>query len=669
MSFFKKKFKLLMSKEYERAQVGKIIYELDKENSTASIVGQDDATEEYVPRSIIIEGKEYEITRISPYAFEKSRLTKIKFSPDSKIQSIGEKAFFISLIEQLTIPASVSELEPGWCCYMSQLQSIKVDSNNLNYKTDDENRNLILGKSDIFDTLVFAISDFSSVVIPPYVKRIGPYTFSNLKIQRIKIPPNVTEICEFAFNGCRDLESFVFSEDSQIRSIGQGTFSGTRIQKLTIPQSCCELKEGWCKNGYRLIEVTIMPNNKRYKNIDMMVVGKSDINNDVFDDLEFVSRKASEVSIPPNIKRIKPFAFQGTSIQSIEIPQQVIKICEGSFHYCESLSEVKIPLNSELRKIGSYAFYRTKIKYFFVTRHITEIGKRAFLDCEQLRVVEIPNDSELEIIGSKAFSDTLIENLTIPSTVCELKDGWCDKTAHLTNVTVMPNNKFYKNYEYDDSLIVGKSDINSDIFDVLVFASRKIDDVVSPPDIKIISPSAFRESAIRCILIPPKVVEIGKYSFAKCKYLQFVEIPTDSNLQKIGKSAFRETSIENIFLPYHITEIGRFAFSKCWELQNVEISLNSQIKIISKEAFSITSIKKINIANQVTEICDHAFENSKIKYISLPKSVRIIGQYAFSRCRELKKIDIHPDSNLREIRRLDLNTHILIEFLFLDMLD
>ena len=94
MSFFKKKFKLLMSKEYERAQVGKIIYELDKENSTASIVGQDDATEEYVPRSIIIEGKEYEITRISPYAFEKSRLTKIKFSPDSKIQSIGEKAFF-----------------------------------------------------------------------------------------------------------------------------------------------------------------------------------------------------------------------------------------------------------------------------------------------------------------------------------------------------------------------------------------------------------------------------------------------------------------------------------------------------------------------------------------------------------------------------------------------
>lgn len=36
-----------MSKEYERAQVGKIIYELDKENSTASIVGQDNATEEY----------------------------------------------------------------------------------------------------------------------------------------------------------------------------------------------------------------------------------------------------------------------------------------------------------------------------------------------------------------------------------------------------------------------------------------------------------------------------------------------------------------------------------------------------------------------------------------------------------------------------------------------
>lgn len=117
------------------------------------------------------------------------------------------------------------------------------------------------------------------------------------------------------------------------------------------------MKEGWYKNGNCLIEVTIKPNNKRYKNIDMMVVVKSDINNDVFDDLEFVSRRAFEVSIPQKIKRIKPFALQGTSIQSIEIPRQVIEICEGAFHNCESLNEVKIPHNSELRKIGSYAFY------------------------------------------------------------------------------------------------------------------------------------------------------------------------------------------------------------------------------------------------------------------------------------------------------------------------
>lgn len=71
------------------------------------------------------------------------RLTKIKFSPDSKNQSIGDIAFFISFIEQLTILACICELEP-WCYYMSQLQSNKVETNNLNYKTDDENRNLII---------------------------------------------------------------------------------------------------------------------------------------------------------------------------------------------------------------------------------------------------------------------------------------------------------------------------------------------------------------------------------------------------------------------------------------------------------------------------------------------------------------------------------------------
>ena len=78
----------------------------------------------------------------------------------------------------------------------------------------------------------------------------------------------------------------------------------------------------------------------------------------------------------------------------------------------------------------------------------------------------------------------------------------------------------------------------NDEFDILLFASRDIEEISIPSNIKIIS----------------------SYAFEFCRYLTNVEIPTDSNLQIIKSNAF------------YISTICEGALAYCEYLTRVEIA-------------------------------------------------------------------------------------------------
>lgn len=75
--------------------------------------------------------------------------------------------------------------------------------------------------------------------------------------------------------------------------------------------------------------------------------------------------------------------------------------------------------------IEDYSFESANIVRIMISSHAKTIGISAFSSCFKLKKVEFPIDSELEIIEKHAFGSTFIESLKIPSTVIELKDGWC----------------------------------------------------------------------------------------------------------------------------------------------------------------------------------------------------------------------------------------------------
>lgn len=114
-------------------------------------------------------------------------------------------------------------------------------------------------------------------------------------------------------------------------------------------------------------------------------------------------------------------------------------------------------------------------------------------------------------------------------------------------------------------MIIGKSSINSEFFDILIFCFRNVEKVTIPNFIRV----------------------IDSYSFNRCKQLKTVEIPFDSNLQEIKKKAFFNSSIEMFTIPSHLTSIEEGAFCFCEKLKSIEIPSDSKLKTIKKKALKV----------------------------------------------------------------------------------
>lgn len=66
---------------------------------------------------------------------------------------------------------------------------------------------------------------------------------------------------------------------------------------------------------------------------------------------------------------------------------------------------------------------------------------------------------------------------------------------------------------------------------------------------------------------------------------------------------------------------------------------------IGKNAFYFKSLTSITIPNSVTVIGDQAFSNCEsLTSIAIPDSVTVIGEYAFSYCKSLTSINISNKS-------------------------
>lgn len=106
-----------------------------------------------------------------------------------------------------------------------------------------------------------------------------------------------------------------------------------------------------------------------------------------------------------------------------------------------------------------------------------------------------------------------------------------------------------------------------------------------------------------------------------------VEFSENSDLKIIGESAFAETSIEYIRIPPYVTEIRRSTFSKCTKLKQVDLIGNSLL-FIERLAFTQSNLTNISIPLSVICFDFSAFRNcsNHIFVFADEKNIRDVGE-------------------------------------------
>ncbi len=206
--------------------------------------------------------------------------------------------------------------------------------------------------------------------------------------------------------------------------------------------------------------------------------------------------------------------------------------------------------------------------------------------------------------------------------------------------------------------------------------NNSITEVTIPSGVKEIWPDAFENcDNLKKVIIPDTVEEIGYAAFESCDNI--FDIKLGNSVSYIGNSAFADCkNLTRINIPESVKSIGSRAFEGCSELKN--ISVGNSIEHLGDDAFSDVSWyenyiedcsddfvmfgnsvllkykghdESVRIPDNVKVIYRCAFadeesgssrirENSELKSIDMPDSVKEIGDYAFYWCSSLKSIRI-----------------------------
>ncbi len=311
------------------------------------------------------------VKEIGDRAFMYSDISKIAL-PD-KLISIGEEAF--ALCEKLTkieIPASVEVigLNAFYCC--TSMNEIIVSPENKNYKTEEG----VLFDKEMKKLITYPIcKSGSEYTVPDSVTSLEAYSFFNCdSLERVFIPDSVTQIGDCAFYECSNLTEVPIPKT--IKSIGNGVFENCeKLTSIIIPDTVTSIEERafYCcsemtsifipasvssigNNAFgncdKLKEITVSDDNKYYTSKEGVLFDKSMSKLICYPE----GKEGTSYTIPESVTSLEPYALQGSSLNTIQLPNKLTLIREGALSYMSGISSINIPENVTDIEPNAFAF-------------------------------------------------------------------------------------------------------------------------------------------------------------------------------------------------------------------------------------------------------------------------------------------------------------------------
>ena len=205
-----------------------------------------------------------------------------------------------------------------------------------------------------------------------------------------------------------------------------------------------------------------------------------------------------------------------------------------------------------------------------------------------------------------------------------------------------------KGTEIDSLVVVGpmnKDDFKA-IWDCAVYGNMQVLNLENAtmennaiPDYALYDPIQFESGfwlKIRRIILPEGVVSIGKAAFP---FMGVEEINIPSTVREIGSTAFGYDRWLNceIVIPEGVEEIKYQTFNECNRL-TIAPRLPKSLRIIGEHAFSMTRFDNLAFPDGLEEIGQGAFQDCWLSSVHLPNTCNAIGNMAFQLSKNIKEI-------------------------------
>ena len=332
----------------------------------------------FVPEKVTFDSKEYTVSAIGERAFTDHEELLSVVMPNTLLV-IKDCAFVrCPQLKSITIPASVTEIEPGAFQILGSLTNLAVDEGNKVYDSRKGCNAIIRSKTA---TLLFGCK---STIIPDGVEVIARNAFwpvpeNGVEPFALEIPGSVKVIRSSAFAGREWLNALVLHEGIEV--IEGWAFDGTSIESLVIPKSVKRIDPSAFRNNTKLTSIKVKRGNKVYdsrKRCNAIIESKSGK----------LILGCSESSIPEGVKIIGYDAFARCGIEEVKFPSSLETIESYAFMDCHRLKKVVVP--GSVKEIGSLAFCYSGIEEIVVEDGVEKIGENAFLGCKRLKKATLP---------------------------------------------------------------------------------------------------------------------------------------------------------------------------------------------------------------------------------------------------------------------------------------
>lgn len=562
----------------------------------------------------------------------------------------------------------------------------------------------------------YNIPTLTRVTFGPKVTEIEDYLFMGNKSITLMSFPNVERIGEYAFGSCGKLTTVNLG--TALQTVGNGAFSGCRnITKLTFPDATTTIGD-WAFNGCTSVtEITVGSGLKSIGKEAFRDCGSftAIILPDNFTTMEEGAfkncTKLTIAKLGKSLTSIPLAAFKNcTALSEMFIPASVTSIGNEAFYNDSGIAS--LTMEEGLKTIGSQVFYNNSgLMRMEIPGTVTSIGQNSFYGCTRLTYLTFRDGDETLNINNlfsesvsttktcvyDYFYDCPIRFLTIGRNITyQYSNGtdvagkykasapFADKTS-IVSVTFGPKVTFLYHHLLNGCSGIKKVTLPAGLeqaYSYCLANCPQIPELIFPEPLVLLDDYAcsgntalatveFKETpgndlcfaignralaycpALTELTFPTKTVSIGNYCFYKTpglKSITFIDTPRSIFLGNEGAyPLFKYSNIESLYMGRNIDYDGADTMVPNEDLSNAPFSGQQYLSDVRfSQAGTVTYCKncllynvpncaRLTLPESLKSIGDYTFARMKIlNGITIPNAVTTMGKYAFSGDSELK---------------------------------